>query len=144
MVNIDLTSLDFCSNEIKPRNNAIMIAKAIISIALLLVMVMSIAYPSVHVTCCIASTTVRVIPIATVDVHAHTILIIVEIHAKKITKIITINVEINNEFSQGCKLELGGHDFVNQIQNYTFPSLSPKMMDEINDLRLMSKFLHPY
>lgn len=99
MVNIDLTSLDFCSDEIKPRNNAITIAKALISIALLLVMVMSIAYPSVHVTCCIASTTVRVIPIATVDVHAHTILIIVEIHAKKITKIITINVEINNEFS---------------------------------------------
>lgn len=99
MVNINFTSLDFCSDEIKPRNNAITIAKAIISIALLLVMVMSIAYPSVHVTYCIASTTVRVIPIATVDVHAHTRLITVEIYAKKITKIITINVEINNEFS---------------------------------------------
>ena len=118
MVNIDLTSLDFCLDEIKPRHNEITIVKARISIALLLAMVMLIAYPSVHVTYCIASITVRVILIATVDVHVHTRLIIVEMHAKTITKIITINVEINNEFSQGCKLELGGHDFVIQIQNY--------------------------
>ena len=62
-------------------------------------MVMLIAYLSVHVTYCLASTTVRAIPIATLDVHVHTRLIIVEIHAKTITKIITINVEINNEFS---------------------------------------------
>ena len=98
MVNIDLTS-NYHRDEIMPRHNAITIVKARISIALLLAMVMLIAYPSVHVTYCIASTTVRVIRIATVDVHVHTRLIIVEIHAKKITKIITINVEINNEFS---------------------------------------------
>ena len=62
-------------------------------------MVMLIAYLSVHVTYCLASTTVRAIQIAMVDVHVHTRLIIVEMHAKTITKIITINVEIKNEFS---------------------------------------------
>ena len=62
-------------------------------------MAMPIAYPSVHVTYCIALKTVHVIPIATVDVHAHTRLIIVEMYAKTIMKITTINVEINNEFS---------------------------------------------
>ena len=62
-------------------------------------MAMLIAYLSVHVTYCIASTIVRVIQIATVDVHVHTRLITVRIHVKTITKIITINVEISNEFS---------------------------------------------
>ena len=99
MVNIDLTTLDLCNDEIKPHNNAITIAKAWISIALLLVMVMLIAYLTVHVTYCLVSITVRVIPIAMLDVHVHTRPIIVEIHAKKITKNTMITVEINNEFS---------------------------------------------
>ena len=59
---------------------------------------MLIVYLSVHVTYYTASTTVRVIKIATVDVHVHTRLITV-VHVKKITKIITTYAEINKELS---------------------------------------------
>ena len=78
--------------------NATTTARVLILIVYLLVEVMLIAYLNAHVTYCTASTTVHVIKIAMMDVHAHLRLIIVEIPAMRITKIILTNVEINNEF----------------------------------------------
>ena len=76
-----------------------MIVKIKISIALLHVVVMLVAYLNAHVTLLIAWIDVHAIRTVTVDVHVLTKLIIVAILVMLRMKTITSSVEINNEFS---------------------------------------------
>ena len=76
-----------------------MIVKIKISIALLHVVVMLVAYLNAHVTLLIAWIDVHAIRTATVDVHVLTRLIIAAILVMLRMKTITSSAEINNEFS---------------------------------------------